>query len=1000
MRSHLLGIVAVLLLLGLVGLWTLFGPSAAGAGGSGVGGIALAAEPALEPGGEVVAPARFESGAATDRAAVRAADTPRAVSEKAAEKESARLVGRLVDLAGEPVVGATVRAATGVVWLALPLDMEATGSRARGRIETTQSDAAGHFALREGLEPGPLRWAVRADGFAPRREDGLRLGESSPHDLGTLVLQPGVTLQGRVVDRGGKGVADTELLAAVVRGVEGATLTVPGRGVLLGTTGDAGRFRVSGLAHGPWRLILDAPLYQVREEEGRTQAPGEVQSGLIFVLERGEEITGTILGLPVERPHPLRVEARPKLERNRGGSDAGDSQRPISTRARVAQVDTAGAFRVTGLVPGVQHLLTVWRERETGEWSRHPSIAALEAWPGTAGVELEFSAEASLGIEVVDDVSGKPITDFVVWAGLQGGRGRNSLVPLKVEDDQSQVLRQHFGGRARFEGLRPPKQGGRAQIRVRAAGYRDHSQEDLPIARGEHVDLDPVRLERAPVVLVTVLDEASGDPLEDARVFLAPEGERTLQWVTQSDDDPWGIVNLRFARTDAQGQARLVLFAAEQCAVRADTPQHVASEAERVPSGAGQEVLFTVTLAGGATVVVHVVDGLGQPVPAVTVLRQVDPGPGGGTGRGRFSPFRARGSGEVTDAAGSARFEHVPVGDWIFAVQAQEFQFPAPDTTREDTQSVRLVQGARHELTLVTPTRAGLSGVVTEAGLPLAGADLRLSPAEPRGRRGGFRGWYGGGGGLDPLGALTAHDGSYHFDKIAAGDYLLSVHSPDRLMDEVLEVTVSPPDSRLDVALSVAAIEGRVTDAQGLPLAGVRVDVSEQGGRRRNTTNGRANMTVSEDELGNLQPDWNGGSRRITTDAEGRFRLRGLLTDVELGVAVSGPYVVSDRRTGIELAAGEIRRQVNFELAAAGMLQVTVNGAQSRYQVMILREDTQRSARSAWTRNSRPARFSGVATGPWTVKVSGTNGAGEGQDSSSQIEIVAGETLRVTLDVP
>jgi hypothetical protein len=250
--------------------------------------------------------------------------------------------------------------------------------------------------------------------------------------------------------------------------------------------------------------------------------------------------------------------------------------------------------------------------------------------------------------------------------------------------------------------------------------------------------------------------------------------------------------------------------------------------------------------------------------------------------------------------------------------------------------------------------------------------------------------------GQDRYSALTAHDGSYAFEKIAAGDYVLTVHSPDRLMDETLEVTVSPPESRFDVALTVAEIEGRATDPEGRPLPGLRVDVRAPGRRGRNSRI-QGSMTVSEDERGNLRQDWDSGSRRITTDGEGRYRLRGLATEVPLVVSVSGQYVVADSRDGIELSVGEIRRRVDFELQAAGAIEVRVNGRQGSYRVVAVREGARQSS---WIWNSRPARMTGMATGLWTVKVTSQDDSGGGQEVTREVEILPGETIRVTLDVP
>src|SRR5262249_1401301 len=159
------------------------------------------------------------------------------------------------------------------------------------RVEETTTDGDGRFVFEE-LKPGPLRVAVHAAGFAPRYEDHLDLPDRPQCTLPDLRVEPGVVLEGRVVDADGKGVAGATLLSALdgKSSAPGTRIALPGRGIPVATTDSGGAFRVAELAAGPWRMIVDAPGQAISEEEGRTDRPGERQSGLVFRVERGFDI--------------------------------------------------------------------------------------------------------------------------------------------------------------------------------------------------------------------------------------------------------------------------------------------------------------------------------------------------------------------------------------------------------------------------------------------------------------------------------------------------------------------------------------------------------------------------------------------------------------------------------------------------------------------------------------------------------------------------------------
>ena len=166
--------------------------------------------------------------------------------------------------AGEPIVGATIWA-------------EGLDVAQQGFVET---DRAGRFAL-EGLEPG--RYALHL------REFSSGLAHDQTVDLATSreieIDLPSAIVAGRVVDA-----VDRRALAGVAVALErpsgGAPL--PGHAV---TTDMEGRFRLSGIAAGDWRLTARRDGYaarsepiEVRESSGSPELRLELEptAGLVF----------------------------------------------------------------------------------------------------------------------------------------------------------------------------------------------------------------------------------------------------------------------------------------------------------------------------------------------------------------------------------------------------------------------------------------------------------------------------------------------------------------------------------------------------------------------------------------------------------------------------------------------------------------------------------------------------------------------------------------------
>lgn len=155
----------------------------------------------------------------------------------AREKESfdlrlahtSRVVGRVVDESGRPIVGVQVDAISLVgghddllvIPGALPLAAEAAelpvGRLLRpGGLRSNSTDKDGRFDI-SGLAPGRARIEILHPARLPFRREPLLLAPGDERDLGDLTMQAGATLAGRVLDDGGH-VAEGAIVEARIVG--------------------------------------------------------------------------------------------------------------------------------------------------------------------------------------------------------------------------------------------------------------------------------------------------------------------------------------------------------------------------------------------------------------------------------------------------------------------------------------------------------------------------------------------------------------------------------------------------------------------------------------------------------------------------------------------------------------------------------------------------------------------------------------------------------------
>ena len=169
--------------------------------------------------------------------------------------------------------------------------------------------------------------------------------------------------------------------------------------------------------------------------------------------------------------------------------------------------------------------------------SVHDPVPASASGPASPA---RAQAETALVFRVVDERTHLPLETFEV------SLGRHFLRPLL--DDKGRIRLDFPEGRVRFPGVIEAREGETVNLKVKARGFEDLRISEFYVNPGQELDLGTLRLQRAPRLVVRVLDDESGEPVTGARVALIvahafPPSPGYL--------DPWS------ASTDRDGQVLL-----------------------------------------------------------------------------------------------------------------------------------------------------------------------------------------------------------------------------------------------------------------------------------------------------------------------------------------------------------------------------------------------------------------------------------------------------------
>ncbi len=876
-----------------------------------------------------------------------------------AEDGRPRLIGRVIDRDERPVQGARVLAAA--MWEP-PIPLETPGFLDGDPpvIETT-TDEEGHFRIDEGLRAGwYLCVTVLASPHAPWRSSKEWFDLDASTNLGDVQLAAGIELRGHVEDEDGAGIPGACMFFGLERGLFGVEEDLAGRGVPLGNTDAQGGFTLSGLAPGPWLLLVDAPGYRVGRLEGTANSNASRIAGLSVRLERGGRITGKLHDRPVNAVGNFVVESR-QLDLSR------DTDASVTAWPRRAPIRADGRFELTGLSPGAEVNLVIARLRTDGSSERIPAVEPVRAMPGTRGVKLEWFGATGFRAKMVDASSGLPIESGVILA--ENDSGWFYALPPMGADSNARYPR----GNVLYDDLSASPGGRQLELAFKPACYVERKL-TVNLRRGKLADLGTLEFEPGPGVSVTVTDGVSGDPVANARVLLADDDGRYLATVIRVG--PFQSGNwMQYAETDVDGTARLPWVSGEHVWLLVQAPQRAAAWIELGTLDPVQAVHVPVTLKLGGSVEISLSDSHGKPVAKAVIESKM-------TDDGYFAHHA-----ESSDSNGHALFANLAPGAWIFRQRLERRSWRADGFDYDaQWQRVDVREGERVQLKISGHSLYRLEGRVHEPKGPLRGARIYFEPVDARGgkfpahdKKGNFVGYQ----------VRSDGDGAFAFSNIVGGEYIVVVEHETRSMNARFPLTLDRDIRGLDWLLPMATLQGTLKDATGNTIAdaSVRLTTDQHG-----YSAGQVGTTLREGRTGELEriP---GGRRldEVRTDRFGNFRFDGLPERVDLTLSIHGPFVEPFKHPVGTLQADELR---TLELTGvrAGAIGL---GAPAQPGYWVRASQNGRSHLFPW---EEPIELPSCLPGPWRIQLFAGTKEGPGDLLNSQtIHVVPGRRIDVEL---
>jgi protocatechuate 3,4-dioxygenase beta subunit len=622
-------------------------------------------------------------------------------------------------------------------------------------------------------------------------------------DVGDVVLEAGAALRGRVVEQGGRPVADARVSVdhRGDRTQTGPAALAADEAEWAGTAAD-GSFRLPGLRAGEITLVVEAD-GRPKLEEDYSVRPGDVRDVGTLVMDADLRLSGTVRD-------PDGVVAGARLSLSRAGV------LPIDVLARTTgdddgrhypaelNIDLPQPGAADLLLPDLKHLRVHARDADDrpvtrGEASLHRNSEVLSrAAFGEDGADLPLPAAGTLVVQA-DGCAPRAVpiklSDLTAAAGSMQLE-REAVVRGHAHDEAGKPL-------ANLVVRAEPWEGPLANLGLMVRGLTDaHGDVEL---RGLGPGEWTVRADR--LGYRTGRFGATLKAGETRDLELRFTGGGRLEGLVRTSR---GVIcpNVLVSLGSAQGKALQTTFADEAGAF---------SFGGLSPG----ETWLTVEGGGGRTPVT-IVDG------ATTHVDVVVPAPAVLSGRVRSGASDVAGvevalsfgggnkhHSQSSDERGEFRFEGLLPGLWRVQVRGDDrLVRAATEVTLPEGQEER-IDLALSEAHVVAHVRRA------EDGAPLSNATVRLKPAEPV-PAGPANPW-GFGNASGPKSsakAVTGADGVARFEDVPPGRYALTTEADGRLPAvQVLDVAAGGGELvvTLDTALA-ARVEGVVFAADDGPL--------------------------------------------------------------------------------------------------------------------------------------------------------------------------------------
>ena len=803
---------------------------------------------------------------------------------------AARLSGVLKDSGGKPATEAVVRVVGDAV------------------SRWTRTDAAGRFEI-----PGMGAKQGRLQAFG---RDGSSLETAVPGSAttATFTLTRAASLEGRVTQ------IDNGRLVASVKVTARAGSTS-----MVARTGVDGRYRITGLPQGSYRVTFDEKRYVLVDRGEIEVAAGEAKT-LDIALTEAVTLAGRVSD---EKGRPVagaRGTLRPGAESRMGlmfrmmGRDGADATSFLS--------GLDGTFRATRLAPGSNQKLTVVHQ----DFERRV-IPGLDLVAGAGAAKpLTIDVVLSPGFVLTGVVKGKdakPIAEAAVTLNrsveMTGGRGDSIVGFARIESVRPQS-ETDSEGRFEFKGL----SAGEYDVTVTRPGFTRSVSDGVKAGDGA-IPLE-VTLNPGASIAGWVI-QANGQPVTGYSVtarsaassggsIMLGGGRMNGMNMAQVDPDggfiieglvPGAAYDLSiFGAGEFIGdKKKSVVAPASEVEIEVATRGRIAGRVLDAASGApitDFEARYTRARAGGMRIVIRGVPGDGD----------------------RRTPFAS--------PDGAFAFEDVPPGNWDVTVWAKTYQ-------EARTGGITVIAGETKNVEVKAARGLVIHGRVVDARGGRGVQDASVSARD------------GGGGGASILdvggqggGVLTDAEGRFEIADRAPGAYQLTARHP-LFSEGTARITLEEKDAAIEIPLlGGGVIGGVVVSAQGGPLPGAEVALQNSG-----------------EGMGMRALD----SQTSLTDGLGRFRFEHLAAGrYQVGATLrteASPMV------DVALNAGDVREDIRLALDAGATVRGVVSGLpeNERVGLMVGAQGAQDYFANTRTGANGAFEFAGVPKGTLTLRATG-----------------------------